>query len=150
MKRQQGFTLIELMIVVAVIGVLSAIAIPAYQDYVKKGALASALSTATALKTPVEQYIADNGSFPADDATEIKKPTFSLGKITLAPVDNSQNGSIEVELESTSAINATVTWTKTDDGWACALAGDNISGITLNGCPQAAAPEEPADPPAAG
>ncbi|BBC39959.1 prepilin-type N-terminal cleavage/methylation domain-containing protein [Photobacterium damselae subsp. piscicida] len=52
MKGQKGFTLIELMIVVAIIGVLSAIAIPAYKDYVKKSQMASAMATMKSLITP--------------------------------------------------------------------------------------------------
>lgn len=53
-KKQQGFTLIELMIVVAIIGVLSAVAIPAYKDYVKKSEVASAVATMKSLITPAE------------------------------------------------------------------------------------------------
>ncbi|QPK03435.1 pilin [Vibrio kanaloae] len=62
--NQKGFTLIELMIVVAVIGVLSAIAMPQYQKYVAKSEVASALSTLTGAKTNVEAYTVENGMFP--------------------------------------------------------------------------------------
>jgi type IV pilus assembly protein PilA len=62
--KQKGFTLIELMIVVAVIGVLSAIAVPQYQKYVAKAEVASALATTTGVKTNVEAYSVENGSFP--------------------------------------------------------------------------------------
>ncbi|MGB1974247.1 MAG: pilin, partial [Vibrio toranzoniae] len=67
--NQKGFTLIELMIVVAVIGVLSAIAIPQYQKYVAKAEVASALATMTGIKTNVEAYSAENGAFPDSDLT---------------------------------------------------------------------------------
>jgi type IV pilus assembly protein PilA len=50
---QKGFTLIELMIVVAIIGILAAVALPAYQDYTKKAKIASALTAADSLKTAV-------------------------------------------------------------------------------------------------
>lgn len=67
-KKQQGFTLIELMIVVAVIGVLAAIAIPQYQKYVAKSEVASALATLTGVKTNVEAYAVENGAFPDGSA----------------------------------------------------------------------------------
>ncbi|HIF9243654.1 TPA: pilin [Photobacterium damselae] len=132
MKGQKGFTLIELMIVVAVIGVLSAIAIPAYQDYVKKGAIGSALATATALKTPVEQHIADNGTFPVTG--NISAPSFALGTITLAATASTSDasGTIKVKLTTTSANNADVTWTRANGLWKCAI--NNAGGISLKGC----------------
>ena len=78
-KKQQGFTLIELMIVVAVIGVLAAIAIPQYQNYVAKSELGAGLATITSVRTNVEDYIVTNGSFP--DGTTAGQLTTDLGVI---------------------------------------------------------------------
>ena len=65
---QKGFTLIELMIVVAIIGILAAIALPAYQDYTARAQMTEALNLADAQKTSVSEYYADKGDFPADDS----------------------------------------------------------------------------------
>ncbi|MBW0146848.1 pilin [Marinobacter arenosus] len=62
---QQGFTLIELMIVVAIIGILAAVAIPAYQDYTARAQASEAVSLLGGLKTPVVEYYQTVGSFPA-------------------------------------------------------------------------------------
>ena len=63
-KIQQGFTLIELMIVVAIIGILAAIAIPAYTDYTARAQVSEAVSLMAGLKTPVAEYYHDKGSIP--------------------------------------------------------------------------------------
>ncbi len=65
-KIQKGFTLIELMIVVAIIGILAAIAIPAYQDYTIRAQVTEGLSLASAAKASVSETFADRGVWPAD------------------------------------------------------------------------------------
>ena len=63
-KVQKGFTLIELMIVVAIIGILAAVAIPAYQDYTKRAHVTEGLSLASSGKTAVTEYYNSKGSLP--------------------------------------------------------------------------------------
>ena len=65
MKNNSGFTLIELMIVVAIVGILAAVAIPAYQDHVAKTQVAEAVTLAEALKKGVVEYYANSGEVPS-------------------------------------------------------------------------------------
>ena len=67
MKKQQGFTLIELMIVVAIIGILAAVAIPAYQDYTIRAKITEVIGISAAAKTQIYESYASNGSMPALD-----------------------------------------------------------------------------------
>jgi type IV pilus assembly protein PilA len=64
MKKQQGFTLIELMIVVAIIGILAAIALPAYSDYTKKAKVSEVMLAASSARTAVAEYAASNLVLP--------------------------------------------------------------------------------------
>ena len=64
-QKQQGFTLIELMIVVAIIGILAAIAIPSYQDYTARAQVSEAVSLTAGFKTPLAEYYQTKGSFAA-------------------------------------------------------------------------------------
>jgi len=68
MKKQQGFTLIELMIVVAIIGILAAIAIPAYQDYTIRAQVSEGLNLSGGAKAAVTEYFQDRGTMPTTNA----------------------------------------------------------------------------------
>ncbi|WP_256383602.1 pilin [Photobacterium toruni] len=126
MKKQQGFTLIELMIVVAVIGVLSAIAIPKYQEYVKKAAVGTALASVTAYKTDIEDKIAFSGKFPAVSAA------FGIGKInsTENAVTSASTHTIVAEITEGSAKDVKVTLTRKSGEWKCT----HDAGIDMTGC----------------
>ncbi|MBE9539837.1 MAG: prepilin-type N-terminal cleavage/methylation domain-containing protein, partial [Proteobacteria bacterium] len=67
-KSQQGFTLIELMIVIAIIGILAAIALPAYQDYTVRAKMSEPIAALSEAKTAYTEYFSANGYLPADQA----------------------------------------------------------------------------------
>lgn len=71
MRRHSGFTLIEVMIAVVIIGILASIAYPAYTDYIRRGKIAEALSTLAGTRARMEQFFLDNRTYVGSDAANM-------------------------------------------------------------------------------
>ncbi|WP_061826007.1 pilin, partial [Neisseria meningitidis] len=123
---QKGFTLIELMIVIAIVGILAAVALPAYQDYTARAQVSEAILLAEGQKSAVTEYYLNHGIWPGDNssagvATSSKIKGKYVEKVEVA------NGVITAEMKS-SGVNNEIKgkklslWAKRQDGsvkWFC-------------------------------
>ena len=125
MKKQQGFTLIELMIVVAIIGILAAIAIPAYQDYTIRAQVTEGLNLASGSKVAVTEYYQDTGIWPVDNATAGVEAALNIrGKYTTQVTIAGQAITVMYGASAnTKILNQTLTLTAIDNvgavEWGC-------------------------------
>ena len=126
MKKQQGFTLIELMIVVAIIGILAAVALPAYQDYTKRSHVSEGLSLASGAKAAVQEYFSSEGTWPASNVQAGLASTIYGTAVSSLTVNGSQ---IIVVFNEKVEDGASMILQGTDTGgaisWSCTGGGLN-------------------------
>ena len=117
-KAQKGFTLIELMIVIAIVGILAAIALPAYQDYIVRAKMSEAVAALAEAKTTVAEYVASQGSIP----TEASSFGIDQGNRTTGDVLRNISIADPIGAPPTSVILTANVYTSVWDGTAKAVA----------------------------
>ncbi|EPI7641566.1 pilin, partial [Neisseria gonorrhoeae] len=124
---QKGFTLIELMIVIAIVGILAAVALPAYQDYTARAQVSEAILLAEGQKSAVTEYYLNNGKWPADNgAAGVASPATDIKGKYVKQVEV-KNGVVTAQMAST-GVNKEIQgkklslWARRQDGsvkWFC-------------------------------
>ncbi len=127
-NTQTGFTIVELMIVVAVIGVLATIALPIYNDYINRGKVSEAVQLLAGLRIPMQEFYLSRGVWPTVDQIGGK----SAGKYTSLITSSTDPNNLYVEAEMRGAANSPLGGKKVrmlyfqtgkDWNWDCTIAG---------------------------
>lgn len=132
MRKQSGFTLIELMIVIAILGILLAIAIPAYQDYSARAKASEGLNMASAAKMAVSETVLSNGTMPTSNT----EAGYSFGNATtyVTSINVETGGAIRVTTTNTGCKDTSPVFLLTPDTssgagveWVCTVASGGCS-----------------------
>lgn len=138
---ERGFTLIELMIVVAIVGILASIAIPAYSDYTVRAKVTEAVAAAGAIKTSVADYYYANGALPETneeaglgDATDYATNIIQQISIEDGTATDVEAGSIKITfnaIDGAVSNGATLMFSPDDSGsglsWSCSAGASNAA-----------------------
>lgn len=132
MKKNQGFTLIELMIVIAIIAILMAYALPAYRDYTVRAKVGEGLQLASAAKQAVSETMMDSGTFPGTNTAAGLADAGDISGANVSQVAVGANGVITITYSGQPPLNgATVTLTPaTTQGsviWTCRRGNANLT-----------------------
>ncbi|HEZ0476002.1 TPA: pilin [Neisseria meningitidis] len=144
---QKGFTLIELMIVIAIVGILAAVALPAYQDYTARAQVSEAILLAEGQKSAVTEYYLNHGTWPSNNSSAGVASSSTIKGKYVEKVEV-KNGVVTAEMAS-SNVNKEIQgrklslWAKRQDGsvkWFCGQpvtradkATDDVKAATANG-----------------
>lgn len=136
-RIQKGFTLIELMIVVAIIGVLSAVAIPAYKSYVTKSELASGATTVRNLLTNIDMYQQEHGTYVGMTLADVgaSQTMSGLGNLDLKALTVS-SAQATFTFDNSSVNTAEIKYSKSSTGWTCLITKNSATAVTADTKPK--------------